>query len=419
MEDLAGHVLTLKHRYEVLRELPQHGLGQRWRARLRPFELEVQVEVLEMFVRHQVPAPITEAIVRRLSRQAWRASQLRSPGVLRVLDYGELSPQVPFVVSDDPRGACLEDIIARQGRLPLRGTLKVIEELAHMLDEAHALGLGHLGLNARCVYFEELPSGTVTRLGGFGAGLLHHELTLLGSSSSLEQLAVEHLAPETFDQEATRQWRARFCGADQPQEEGWEVELHLEEPLPSSPSPEDPVGADVFSLASLAYRCLVGEAPFWLERPETLQGRLDAVRRGELVHPREHGVQLPEGVWRVLRGGLALDPGARPPSASEFARDLARAARLAPVLAQHDTPAPMEALEEDKPWFFEDEAPLGAEAGEHHGWMGELSPAARYLVAALLLLVATNVITLLLLALGQEASAPASPEPAASASARR
>jgi hypothetical protein len=139
----------------------------------------------------------------------------------------------------------------------------------------------------------------------------------------------------------------------------------------------------------------------------------------------------------VLRGGLALDPGARPPSASEFARDLARAARLATALESRDCldepaslsideaalrsldePASLPPVEPTGDWFFDAEPPAPVERAVYDGWMGQLSPSARYLVAALLVLVATNVITLLLLALGQEAHRQDSAPPV-SASARR
>lgn len=331
MEDLQGHVLTLKHRYEILKPLPRRGLLRRWRALLRPFDLEVELQVHDLFQQISAPAPVAEAIVRRMEQAARKAGALRSPGALRVLDYGELSPQTPFLVADAARGACLEDIIRHQGRLPLQGTVQVIEALASVLDEVHALGLGHLGLRAEHVTFEDLPSGTATRLGGFGLGLLRHELPLLGDDGeALDALDFDHLSPESVDGDAIRAWQARFSGDAAGAEEGWG---EPGEALPPSPEPDDKVAADVFALAVLAYRCLVGESPFWTERPAALSARLELVRQCELIEPATHGVQLPDGVWRVLRGGMARDPGARPASAGDFARDLARAARVAPALA--------------------------------------------------------------------------------------
>ena len=157
---------------------------------------------------------------------------------------------------------------------------------------------------------------------------------------------------------------------------------------------------DVFGLAVMAYRCLTGSHPYIKEPGLSAAAQLRALSTAEIIDPVEHGVQLPTAVWRVLKGGLARDPGARPASALSFARALAEA-----VSPPEDDDLP-ENLEIDLE-AFDGPMELGelgssTEIGpvEDRGTLANLmeNEPARVLVAVIAFLLITNLATLILLA---------------------
>lgn len=419
MEDLSGGVLSLDHRYEVLEPRRYHGVAQRYRGAQRPFDLEIDLWVMDLAGRLGLPPAAAGAVAARLAHQARLASLLRSPHVLRVLDYGEVDTHAPCLLAESAHGPSLADIIRHQGRLPLDGTVKVIEEVALALDAIHKLDFGHLGVRPEHVWFEQSPSGTYARLGGMGCNLLKHEIGLIDPQADLDGVLVDHLAPESFDTEEVRAWRQALTGTFKPGFDGeWAEQPIVRDDLPRSPAPLDPVAFDIFGLAVMAYRCLTGEHPLVDDPDMTLAEQLRALASGAPVDPVEFGVELPEGVWRVLRRGLARDPGARPSSALDFARALNEAAAIdeddeEPVAAPvREEPREEVAAEPASgPTLFGDAAPEEledevTEAAVPINWseptteLGALmeQPTVRYLVAAVVLLAVTNIVTLFLLA---------------------
>ncbi len=344
MRDLSGVVLTLQHQYEVIGERRKEQLNTVWRGSLRGFDIPVDIVVLDGLQTLVTLPPARRGVAQRIAAQVETGSRVRSPHLLRVLDYGEFEDGTPFFVTDQSGGTTLADVIGAQGRLPLSGTVQLIGEVARGLAALHATGLGHLAVCARHVSFCDLPGATVTVLGGMGMGLLRHEVTFAS-----EPADVTHLAPATdASQTASRQWQAALRGRDDGGE--WETDAPTQGPAPISPGPGDPVAFDVFGLAVLTYRCLTGRHPFLDESHLSGDGVANALVRldtAEPMPPQEHGVDLAADVWQVLRSGLARDPGARPPGALAFAEALesaAAAGRVAPAPEPAATPRTEEAL---------------------------------------------------------------------------
>lgn len=411
MDDLRGGVLTLEHRYEVVESTPWDGVGTRYRGVLHPAGLPIDIWTLDVVERLGVPERVAGAVTARLRGLSRQACRLRSPGVVRVIDYGEIDDRTPFQVTDAIRGSRLSEIIAHQGRLPLGGTVQVVQELAEALEEAHALGFGHFAVRPELVWFEETAHGTHARLGCWGQSLLRHELMLV-DGARLDGMAswFNHLAPETFSEAASHRWLQSLTMEGGAFDGEWGEEVFAAQDPGPSPGPADPMAFDVFGLAILTCRCLTGEHPFVPDGQEwTLAQQLRALEIGEPRHPSELGVELPAAVWNTLRSGLARDPGARPAGAMAFARKLAEAAGVTggavelaprPALAGPQTVAARRA-EVDSPPAARRPAAGEASAPEEPPMAHR---AVRYLVAVAVVLLATNLLTLFLLGLEEDTS---------------
>lgn len=415
MEDLQGGILTLERRYEVLERAPTEGVARRYRGTLHPSGLAIDIWVLDGLERLGLPPRVAASVAARLRALSRKACRLRSPYVLRVIDYGELDARTPFQIADAATGPRLEEIIQHQGRLPLEGTLRVVRELAEALDEAHAIGFGHLAVRPESVWFEDTASGPQARLGCWGHSLLRHELSLI-DGARLGNLAARfnHLAPETFHEAPPARWLQALAPQEAAFDTDWGEGLVQTAPLPISPSPADPVAFDVFGLALLTFRCLTGEHPFTRDQELSLAEQLRALESAAI--PEHAGFSdLPAPVWRVLRSGLARDPGARPASALGFAEQLEaawaqrqrpapapRAAAILPAPAPGE-PAAEPAVEATPAPLASPSAPLpdpeALAALELEAAAAPLiaHPVVRYLAAAAGLLLVTNLVTLLLL----------------------
>lgn len=431
MDDLRGGVLTLEHRYEVLEASAEAGLAVRYRGRLDPFGLDVDIHAFDVHTTFGFPQAVADAIAVRLRRAARAASRLRGRHVVRVLDYGELSATVSFWVTDRVSGPRLDQIIRSQGRLPLDGTARVIREVAEALTEAHEQGFGHFAVRPEHVWFEQAPSGTYARLGGFGHTLMRHELTLLDVAQASRPIHVDHFAPETLSDPEGRAWLDSM-GLDTPQtfDAQWGDAPVPRAELDPSPTPSSPVSADTFALAVLAYRCLTGAHPYVPDDVEAWRDALEPLAEAELIPPEEHGLELPSAVWRILQSGLARDPGARPPSAVDFARELdaaissgapslSRSSAIRPALSSRSSarrpaiPAPDEGEPSpDGPALWGPDGPPDEEPADPQKTPREVTddpwtpddeealldhPRVRYLATALVVLVVTNLLTLGLL----------------------
>jgi len=396
MDDLKGGVLTLEHRYQILGTSEEEGLTERYQGRVEPFGLDVGVHVFNLAERVGLPEPVAASINVRIRRAALSASRLRGRHVVRVLDYGELNTTLSFLITDRVSRLRLDQIVNSQGRLPMEGTLRVVMEVAEALTEVHDLGVGHFAVRPEHVWFEQTASGTYARLGGMGYTLLRHELSLLDTQVAYPTEYADHLAPETFADVEARAWldSIELKGSTAEDfDERWGVTPNEE--LAPSPNPSDPIAADVFGLAVLAYRCLKVTHPYLKGELRNWRETLEGLASGELLSPSEHGVELPDAVWRVLKSGLARDPGARPPSALSFAEEFEVAVLGRKQREQAQTPAELttEDLVRDPRLWGDDE--LEAKTTETTSEMGsERHPRVRLLTVGLVMLLVTNLVTL-------------------------
>jgi len=216
----------------------------------------------------------------RLRREARIAASLSSPRVVRVIDFDE-HEGVPFLVMEYVAGETLQQILTRQGRLPLSAALSIATEVARALEAAHARGIVHRDLKPQNV---KLVDGQVKVL-DFGIALLEGLPSL--TATGLVMATPEYCAPE--------------------QARGF-----------------SDVRTDIYALGVMLYRMLSGEVPFQGPTPLAVL----------YLHATEPLPPLPDDVPRTVRDVvarcLAKDPGERfqIPTALVAALERASAARI-------------------------------------------------------------------------------------------
>ncbi len=129
-------------RYELRREIGRGGFGVVWEARDRDLGRAVAIKVLRN--------PGMEQRERRLVSEAEVAARLSHPNIVTVLDVGRTEHGV-YLVQEYLTGQTLS-VRLRDGRLPLRETLRIGIEIARALAHAHAHGVVHRDLSAQNVF---------------------------------------------------------------------------------------------------------------------------------------------------------------------------------------------------------------------------------------------------------------------------
>ena len=251
------------------------GMGEVYEARAIADQREAAVKLLH-------PGTLNDRVsVARFMREAQVASKLDTPFVVRVLEVGTTSGEVPYLAMERLRGHDLAHQLRRQRRLHLDHAQQLVDQVAQGLEAARIAGIVHRDLKPHNVFLAQdarwkiLDFG-VSKSGGSGTLTKGH---VIGTPA--------YMAPE--------------------QARGEDVDHR----------------ADVYSLAAILYRSITGHPAFTgKDVPTTLY---DVVYRV----PTQPSllVALPADVDRVLAIGLAKHPADRFSTAVELAGWFALAVR--------------------------------------------------------------------------------------------
>jgi len=215
--------------------------------------------------------------VQRFIREAQTASRLDTPHVVRVLEVGTTTGEIPFIAMERLRGNDLAHQLRRHRKLSLAVAQQFAEEVAIGLEAAREAGIVHRDLKPHNVFHAEVAGNRTWKILDFG-------VSKAGGTGTLTQGHVigtpAYMAPE--------------------QARGEDVDHR----------------ADVYSLAAILYRSVTGHPSFTgKDVPSMLY---DVVYRV----PTQPSIltTLPGDVDRVLAIGLAKEPRDRFSSAAELAR---------------------------------------------------------------------------------------------------
>ncbi len=237
-------------------------------------------------------------MVLRFEREARLVNLVHHPGVVEIVDFGELEDGRPYFVMELLQGEDLRGFLERVGAVPVATAVAILTPLCSALDAAHAKGIIHRDLKPSNVFLADDGAGGqrvvlldfgVAKLLDEGGPALTRSRQAIGTPTSM--------APEQVRGEAVD---AR---------------------------------TDVYALGNLLFALLTGRQPFAEETAAmALHMHLHAATpRPSLNAPVDPRLDL------VVARAMAKEPGRRPPSASAFLAEL-RAA-LAPAPAHTSTDA--------------------------------------------------------------------------------
>jgi eukaryotic-like serine/threonine-protein kinase len=279
------------------------------RRRLGPYELHGKIAagaMGEVYRAHHTATGELRA-VKLLSRQAGKkqrlqfekeiqfGQRLRHPNLVSADDHGEAADGTLYFSMDLLDGVDLEALVERDGALPPRRVIGIIEQIARVLVEVHDQGFVHRDIKPSNILICQGPDGQDNaKLLDFG--LVKHRADRDPSSADDNVVGTPlYISPEAISAPDTVDGRT-----------------------------------DIYGLGAVAYFLLTGAPPFrgrsvvevcaqhLLTPPEPLRGTTNAVS-AELE--------------RLVLGCLAKDPAARPASARALLRRLGSCPEVAGAAA--------------------------------------------------------------------------------------
>jgi len=272
--DLVGK--TIGERYFVERELGSGGMSQVYRALDR--RLNDQPVVIKV---------LSEALVqdqdarRRFDQEVAALRQIDHPGVVRVLDRGDLPDGKPYIVMKFIDGETLRTRISNQG-MDLESVQTIVKQVGDALEHVHEQGIFHRDLKPENILLRTSADSVV--IIDFGIAKVQNSAGI-ATATGKSVGTLNYMSPE--------------------QQRGERVTA----------------ASDVYSMAVVAYEMVTGRRPFNPGSPADL---LELQRAGVRVRPKHLRPDLPRQAERTILRALSFDPKSRYQSARVFGDKLAQ-----------------------------------------------------------------------------------------------
>ncbi len=242
-------------------------MGEVWSARDLRTGDDVAVKLAQGW------AATEPELVARFEREGKLLERIKSPFICSLVDRG-VHGETPFIVLERLSGETLEELLQREGYLPLAEVARIGDEILQALVVAHDAGIVHRDLSASNVFLHKARDGrTFTKVLDFGvAKVADASQPRTGSRATVGALA--YIAPEQLGDSARAGPRA-----------------------------------DLYAVGTLVFRALTGQMPFG-----------DAQGTALVVMKREHeaptideatGEKWPAAMRTFLVKTLARTPGKR------------------------------------------------------------------------------------------------------------
>ena len=277
-------------KYRLTRLLGRGGMGAVWEGTHVSLGTRVAVKFIDA---EYASSPEART---RFENEARAAARLRSKHVVEVYDHGVSDDSRPFIVMEFLQGEPLDKRLDRIGRLPARETAQLIMQVCRALTKAHAANIVHRDLKPENVFlvWDEDEATDVVKVVDFGiakfneAGMNSSSATRTGSLLG---------TPHYMSPEQARGLRS--------------VDSR----------------SDLWSVAVIAYRCIVGELPF---EGEAVGDLLVKLCTAPIPVPSRVAADVPKAFDAWLEKALNREPALRFANAAELAESLAAVCGLSP-----------------------------------------------------------------------------------------
>jgi serine/threonine protein kinase len=287
-----GTVIVGRYRLESL--LGRGGMGSVWQAEHVQLRSPVAIKLLDETISRN-PQVLT-----RFMREAQAAALLRSPHVVQTFDFG-VEDGTAFIAMELLRGESLAERIARLGHLPPEEVILFLSQVLRAIAKAHDAGIVHRDLKPANIFIcKEEPE--FAKVLDFGvAKVVAGELAATAGGRTQPGVMIGtpyYMSPE--------QMKARDVDAR----------------------------ADLWSIAVIAYECIVGVRPF---TGEELGELVLAICTGPVPVPSTQAA-VPAGFDEWFVKATQRDRNRRFASAREMADELIELSSLAgPLRPQFST----------------------------------------------------------------------------------
>jgi len=198
LENLIGR--TLNHRYLVEDKIGEGGFGAVFRGKQIATGREVALKILHP---HNVN---DETIVARFRREAEACSKLRDPHTVTTYDFDETPDGILYLAMELLRGKALHHLQKSDGPLGSARVLRILDQVAASLSEAHANGIVHRDMKPENVFIESRGGEDHVKVLDFGIAKVMSDdrqvpaLTAVGQTlGTLEFMSPEQLRGQKLD----------------------------------------------------------------------------------------------------------------------------------------------------------------------------------------------------------------------------
>jgi serine/threonine protein kinase len=272
---------TLNGRYFIEKELKRGGFGIVYLAYDR--QLHSRPVVVKVLLDD---AYKNEYVVQKFRQEIEALSRIDHPGVVGIVDSGELADGKPFIVMQYVDGFTLRSMLKPEG-MDLEHCAQIIKQMGRALTAAHEKGILHRDLKPENVMVQNLGHGEQqVKIIDFGIAKINNSAIAPTTATNIAAGTVAYMAPEQLSSR--------------------------------------PVSAatDVYALGEIAYEMVTGRKPF---NPETGFELLEMQRAGVRVKPTDLRPSLPQAAEELILQAISFSPANRQTRACNLGDELARA----------------------------------------------------------------------------------------------
>lgn len=272
---------TLDERYFIESELGQGGVGAVYLASDR--KLHDKHVVIKILLDKSLQ---NSWVVQKFQQEKEALARVDHPGMVGVLDTGELPDGKPYLVMQYIDGVTLRSQIKPEG-MPFERAGEMVKQMGRALGAAHDKGIFHRDLKPENIMLQSFGAGEEqVKIIDFGIAKLKDSTVAPSTMAGSTAGTVAYMAPE------------QLAGR------------------PTSAT------TDIFAFGAIAYEIITGRKPF---NPETGFELLEMQRHGVRISPSDLRPAVSTDANEIILRALSFDPSQRFQTAREFGDALARA----------------------------------------------------------------------------------------------